>query len=124
MTAPDVLARATANGVQLWRDGSQLRYHGAAGNVDPLLPDLQRFKLGLLGLLATEPPEPASHPLAVWDASAGVWKRRNSEAIFPTLATLGACMEVQRAKRVAKDIAATQNQRTQPRPQSEVSQCP
>lgn len=53
MTAPDLLARAQSTGVQLWRDGSQLRYHGEAVNVDSLLPDIARFKPQLLELLGT-----------------------------------------------------------------------
>lgn len=40
--------------MQLWREGALLRYHGVAADVDPLLPDLVRFKPALLELLSPD----------------------------------------------------------------------
>jgi hypothetical protein len=119
LTAPELLAIIENRGgvVTAKADptGAAKLHIAPRGLVPDLAGEIQKFKPALLEILAASaPPEPAPHPtLAVWCPDSRVWKRRDSDAIFPTLKTLGACMEVQHAKR-----AAAPNQPA--RPQSEV----
>jgi hypothetical protein len=56
------MATCAASGVSLWTEGGRLRYSGAARAVNPLLPDLQRFKPALLELLTRTDAPPGTRP--------------------------------------------------------------
>jgi hypothetical protein len=61
MTAQNIIQLATDTGVKLWREGDSLRYNGAADAVTPLLPELAKFKLQLLELLARDDVATVAH---------------------------------------------------------------
>ncbi len=61
-SAPELLSHCAASGVELWEENGCLRYHGAASIVDPLLPDLSRFKLALIELLEARDNSPGITP--------------------------------------------------------------
>ena len=63
MTVADLISRAQAAGLTLWREGDRLKYRGSTEAVNTLLPDLRDFirehRVELLAALAADPlPDP------------------------------------------------------------------
>lgn len=51
MTAADLLSRAQAAGLTLWRDGDRLKYRGPQSAIDAMLPELREHKPELMKAL-------------------------------------------------------------------------
>jgi hypothetical protein len=69
MNAAELIHEAKARGIELWAEGSALRYRGNPESIGVLLPELKAHKPELLRLLAGEPaelhqgnPAPMPHP--------------------------------------------------------------
>jgi hypothetical protein len=72
MTVADLIHEAESHGIELWAEGSALRYRGDSKAVQALLPRIRQHKPAILAALAGEAPaapeiEPANNLNAITD---------------------------------------------------------
>ncbi len=117
MDALELLGTLEARGAVVELDGVTLLVKPKSVLTDEIRADIRALKPQLLEILAhgercspspprpapgadDGPPEPPPHPLAVWDGAAGVWRRSDGAAKFPTLKTLSACFPEARGEKL------------------------
>jgi hypothetical protein len=66
MTAPALLVELNRRGVRLELSGGRLRFDAPRGAMADLLPDVARFRVALVELLAAPPEPPRPAPAPTW----------------------------------------------------------